>query len=174
MCRNEKSAHYKSDAGFPAAYDLRDVGLVTPARYQGNGSAGGNCAAFAVTGSLESSWLQMGFPETDLSEQNLSGCHGYEWAYGTGSNPYMATAYLSRLSGPVLESQDPYNTSATEFFCDHYPPAAYVPEARWLPSVDQPSLKGLITDYGAIYTTLYMDPANLNAGNHSYYYDGSE
>ncbi|MCK5462250.1 MAG: hypothetical protein KAI95_04510, partial [Bacteroidales bacterium] len=168
-----KSDPYKSDAEFPAKYDLRDAGLVTPAKYQGSGSAGGNCASFAVIGSLESSWLKMGFPETDLSEQNLSGCHGYEWAYGTGSNPYIATAYLSRISGPVLESQDPYNTSATEFFCDQYQPAAYVPEARWMPSVDIATLKGLVMDYGAVYATIYMDPANLNSGNHSYYYDGS-
>jgi C1A family cysteine protease len=169
-----KSDPYKSDAELPLKYDLRDVGLVTAAKYQGNGSAGGNCATFAVTGSLESSWLRMGFSEIDLSEQNLSGCHGYEWAYGTGSNPYIATAYLSRMSGPVLESQDPYNTSATEFFCDQYGPAAFVPEARWLPSMDKETLKGLVMDYGAVYVTIYMDPANLNSGNHSYYYDGSE
>ncbi len=168
-----KSDPYKSDAELPLKYDLRDVGLVTAAKYQGNGSAGGNCATFAVTGSLESSWLKMGFSEIDLSEQNLSGCHGYEWAYGTGSNPYIATAYLSRMSGPVLESQDPYNTSATEFFCDQYGPAAFVPEARWLPSMDKETLKGLVMDYGAVYVTIYMDPANLNSGNHSYYYDGS-
>ena len=167
------SAPYKSDAELPVKYDLRDVGLVTAAKYQGNGSAGGNCASFAVIGSLESSWLKMGFSETDLSEQNLSGCHGYEWAYGTGSNPYIATAYLSRMSGPVLESQDPYNTSATEFFCDQYGPAAYIPEARWLSSVDKETLKGLVMDYGAVYATIYMDLANLNSGNHSYYYDGS-
>ena len=172
--KETKSDPYKSDAEFPVKYDLRDVGLVTAAKYQGDGSAGGNCATFAVTGSLESSWLKMGFSETDLSEQNLSGCHGYEWAYGTGSNPYIATAYLSKMSGPVLESQDPYNTSATEFFCDQYGPAAYVPEARWLPSMDKETLKELVMDYGAVYATIYMDPANMNSGNHSYYYDGSE
>lgn len=168
-----KTASYKSDSELPSKLDLREAGLVTAARYQGNGSAGGNCASFAVMGSIESSWLKMGFPENDLSEQNLSGCHGYEWAYGTGSNPYIATAYLSRLSGPVLESQDPYNTLATEFFCDQYTPEALVPEARWLTSADKESLKGLVMDYGAVYTTIYMDPANLNSGNHSYYYDGS-
>jgi C1A family cysteine protease len=169
-----KSGLYKSDAELPPAYDLRDAGFVTMAKDQGNGSAGGNCASFAVIGSLESCWLKMGFSETDLSEQNLSGCHGYEWAYGTGSNPYIATAYLSRLSGPVHETQDPYNTSATEFYCDQYGPAAGVPEARWLPSVDKETLKGLVLDYGAIYTTIYMSPECLNPGNHSYYFDGSE
>ncbi len=168
-----RSAPYKSDAEFPLKYDLRDVGLVTTAKYQGNGSAGGNCASFAVIGSLESSWLKMAYSEIDLSEQNLSGCHGYEWAYGTGSNPYLATAYLSRMSGPVLESEDPYNTSATEFFCDQYKPSAYVPEARWLSSADKETLKGLVMDYGAIYTTIYMDPAILDPGNYSYYYNGS-
>jgi C1A family cysteine protease len=76
-----KSRPYKSDTELPPKYDLRDMGLVTTARYQGNGSAGGNCASFADIGSLESSWLKMGYPEIDLSEQNLSGCHGYEWAY---------------------------------------------------------------------------------------------
>ena len=172
--KNAASTRYRSEASLPDRYDLREEGLTTPAQDQGSGSAGGNCAAFAVIGSLESSWLKMGFPAFDLSEQNLSGCHGYEWAFGTGSNPYMATAYLSRLSGPVLESQDPYNTSATEFSCDHYSPAAVVPEARWMPSVDPEKLKGLILDYGAIYTTLFMDPSRLDTMNHSYFYDGSE
>ena len=115
----------------------------------------------------------MAYSEIDLSEQNLSGCHGYEWAYGTGSNPYLATAYLSRMSGSVLESEDPYNTSATEFFCDQYKPSAYVPEARWLSYVDKETLKGLVRDYGAIYATIYMDPATLDPGNYSYYYNGS-
>jgi len=122
-----KSASFKSDAALPSKYDHRDEGLVIAAKYQGNGSAGCNCASFAVIGSIESSWLKIGFPENDLSEQNLSGCHGYEWAYGTGSNPYIATAYLGRMSGPILESLDPYNTSATEFFCDQYAPGAYIP-----------------------------------------------
>jgi C1A family cysteine protease len=167
------SSPYKSDADLPTRYDLRDEGMVTPARDQGNGSAGGNCAFFAVLGSVESGWLKMGFSPTDLSEQNLSGCHGYEWAYGTGGNSYMATAYLSRFSGPVLESQDPYNTSATTFLCEHYPPTAYVPEARWLPAVDGETLKGLIRDYGALYTTIYMESDRLDSMNHSYYYDGS-
>jgi len=169
-----RSVPYKSDAELPSKYDLRDEGLVTAAKYQGNGGAGGNCASFAVIGSLESSWLKMAYSEIDLSEQNLSGCHGYEWDYGTGSNPYLATAYLSRMSGPVLESEDPYNTSATEFFCDLYKPSAYVPEARWLSYVDKETLKGLVMDYGAIYTSIYMDLANYNSGNFSYYYSGSE
>lgn len=169
-----KTRPRKSETALPSKYDLRDMGLVTPARYQGNGSAGGNCASFAVLGSLESSWLKTGLPETDLSEQNLSGCHGYEWAYGTGSNPYMATAYLGRFSGPVLESLDPYNTSATEFICDQFGPAAYLPEARWLPVPDKETLKGLVMDYGAIYTTIYMDQANLDPGNDTYYYEGTE
>ncbi len=168
-----KSVPFKSDAAFPSLYDLRDEGLITAARDQGSGGAGGNCAFFAVTGSIESCWLGMGFPETDLSEQNMSGCHGYEWEYGTGGNPYMATAYLNRLSGPVTESQDPYNASATEFFCDQYKPAAFVPEARWLPSADMETLKRLVLDYGAIYATIYMDPALLDTGNHSYFYDGT-
>jgi C1A family cysteine protease/PKD repeat protein len=164
---------YKSDADLPTRYDLREEGLVTPARDQGNGSTGGNCSFFAVTGSVESSWLKMGFPAADLSEQNMSGCHGYEWDYGTGGNPYIATAYLGRFSGPVMEAQDPYNPSATDFLCDHYPPPAYVPEAHWLPAVDMLTLKGLIRDYGAIYTTMFMEPDRLDTMNHSYYYDGS-
>ncbi len=168
------SSRYKSYTDYPYRYDLRDEDLVTGAKNQGNGSTGGNCAAFAVLGSIESSWLHMGLAETDLSEQNLAGCHGYEWAYGAGSNPYIATACLSRFSGPVLESEDPYNLSATEFFCDQFQPMAYVPEARWLPSVNKETLKGLILDYGAIYGTIYFSQENFNPGNHSYYYDGSE
>ena len=40
---------------------------------------------------------------------------------------------------------------------------AGVPEARWLPSVDNETLKGLVMDYGALYTTIYMSPGAVQS-----------
>jgi len=54
----------------------------------------------------------MGYPEVDLSEQNLAACNGFDeenWGYGQGGNQYTCSAYLTRLVGPVSEEDDPYN-----------------------------------------------------------------
>ena len=119
----------------PTSYDLRDSNYVTSVKDQG-GATGGNCASFATLGSLESRWLKMGLLEFDLSEQNLAACHGYEWDDGEGANQYICTAYLTRFSGPFLESQDPYNTSVSTCQDLDLDPIALGPEARWLPGRD--------------------------------------
>lgn len=99
-----------STAGpYPAAYDLRTLGKLTPVRNQG---AFGTCWTFAALGSLESSSLPA--EALDLSEDNLALTSGFDVGgaataaqkYDTGGNADMATAYLVRWGGPVLESDD--------------------------------------------------------------------
>ena len=78
------SSSLRSGQSFPARFDLRESGLVTPVKDQGSGDAGGNCVAFATMGALESDWLHMDGMVWDLSEQNQAACYGFAWAYGTG------------------------------------------------------------------------------------------
>jgi C1A family cysteine protease len=87
----------------PAAYDARDEGIVTPAKYQGSC---GSCWAFASVGGMESHILKAyGGDPTDLSEQqqvscntSMSGCSG-----GNSS----AIRYWEN-KGPQYESCYPY------------------------------------------------------------------
>ena len=65
--------------GFPATFDLRNVGgqnYVTPVKNQ---AACGSCWAFATYGSLESSVLMDGGAARDLSENHLKNYHGFDW-----------------------------------------------------------------------------------------------
>ena len=92
-------------ASYPASYDLRSLGKVTPVRDQG---AHGTCWAFATYGSMESV-LMPGEPR-DFSENNLANNGGYPAnPMNTGGDSYMAMAYLTRWNGPVNETDDPYD-----------------------------------------------------------------
>jgi len=162
----------KSTNTLPTKYDLRTLGLVTPAKDQGGGTYGGNCVAFATMGSIESRWLVLGEEEYDLSEQHIAACYGYEWGYGEGANDVMATAYLSRFSGPVLESDDPYNPSVHP--CrSALEPVAWVPETRWLPK-DNNLIKQAIMDFGGLYCSAHIDYSKFNETVKTYYYNGIE
>ena len=132
LIRPPGDTRYKSTASEIPMFDLRTEGRVTPVKDQGGGEHGGNCASFATIGALESRWLTMGLsePDLDLSEQNMAACNGFEWGYGEGANQFMCSAYLTRLAGPVLESEDPYNQVIT--FCRsdivEMDPVALIPE----------------------------------------------
>lgn len=161
----------KSSYELPASYDLRTLGLVTPVKSQGSGTFGGNCVAFATMGSIESGWLVRGAGTHDLSEQNIAACYGYLWAYGEGANHEMATAYLSRFSGPVLETEDPYNLQVHP--CrSGLTPAALVPEARWLPRNNN-LIKQTIMDYGGLFCSVHIDDAGFDETSSSYVYKGT-
>jgi C1A family cysteine protease/PKD repeat protein len=169
--RSDKSS-LKSTSELPVKYDLREPGLVTPVKNQGSGTFGGNCVAFATMGSIESGWLVKGNGAFDLSEQNIAACYGYEWGYGEGANHEMATAYLSRFSGPVLESQDPYNLQVHPCL-SIYEPIALVPEARWLPK-DNNLIKQNIMDYGGLFCSVHIDNEGFDETTRSYVYKGIE
>jgi len=162
----------KSANDLPTKYDLRTLGLVTPAKNQGGGDFGGNCWAFATIGAIESRWLVTGYGEYDLSEQNMAACHGFEWEYGTGGNDNLSNAYLTRFSGPVLESEDPYNPSVHPCLSE-LEPVALVPESRWLPK-DDDIIKQTIFDFGGLYCSVHIDYENFDETFKTYYYDGSE
>jgi C1A family cysteine protease len=166
---------------FPACYDLRPLGRVTPIKDQGSC---GSCWAFATMGGLESWFLTTGWGTEDLSENNLKECHGGTWGPCTGGNAFLSMAYLARRSGPLSEWDDPYAPTTTG--CSYYgrarwpgiPVDMYLEDALLIPSrsweLDNDNLKAAITTYGAVYTTMYAgvnDPLNPDYDPFPLYYD---
>jgi len=122
-------------------------------------------------GVIESRLLVAGDVVFDLSEQNCAACYGYEWAYGEGANGVMATAYLSRFSGPVLEAQDPYNLA--NHTCLEIDPAILIPESRFLPN-NPDVIKKALMDYGAVWASVHISYDDFDYIFNTYYYDGTE
>ncbi len=157
-----------SKISFPDVYDLRNEMEVSSVKNQGNA---GHCWSFAAIGAIEARSLKLGFEEIDLSEHNMATCHGFEWE--EGGNQSIATAYLSRLSGPILETQDPYNDY--EFSCSatNTEPQFYVPESRFLPK-NADIIKYYLMNYGAIAVSYYHNDSYFRSYNNTYYYSGEK
>lgn len=158
-------------AALPASYDLRTFGKVTPVRNQGSCGA---CWAFATMGSTESNLLPD--ENRDFSENNLKNTAGWNWAPCDGGNATMATAYLTRWSGPINESDDPYNVSSGVSpsglsVQKHLQDVIFVP-ARSGP-LDNDNIKQALMDYGAIYTSYYHNDSYYKSSKYGYYYNGS-
>ena len=163
---SEKILDAKS--GFPSSFNLNDEGFVSSVKNQG---VAGHCWSFAAIGSLESRSMVLGFGELNLSEHNMATCHGFEWEQG--GNQDIATAYLSRLQGPLLESQDIYNDY--EFTCSAsgLDPHYYVPESRFLPS-NPDVVKYYLMNYGAIAVSYYANDVYFNNSDDTYFYSGTD
>ena len=162
---------FQAIAALPTSYDLRTLGRVTPVRNQGNC---GSCWSFGAMASLESGLLT---GETrDFSENNLKNNHGYDWGPCDGGNIFLSTAYLMRWSGPVNETDDPYqantNPSPTGLTVQkhsqniiHLPPRSS--------STDNNVIKNALVTYGAVTVSYYHDNAYYNSTNHTYNFTGS-
>lgn len=165
------SSHNPKAAITDAKYDLRTAGaggssLLTSVKNQGGC---GSCWTFATMGSIECRWKILGFGDNNLSEDNLNNCHGFLFASCEGGNLDMSTSYLSRKSGPMSETDDPY--TATPNACPTgLTEQAYIPDVRYVPN-DMNSIKQALIDYGALYTNLYYDDLYFNDGDNTYYYD---
>lgn len=156
----------------PASYDLRTLGKVTPVKDQG---PCGSCWAFGTYGSLESYLLT---PETwDFSENNLKNTHGFDLGHCEGGNEYMSTAYLARWSGPVNESDDPYNP-LSNYSPSNLSEQKHIQQVLFLPDragpLDNNNIKQAVMSYGAVYTSIYWDDPYWNEANDAYYYSGTE
>ncbi|MEW6413288.1 MAG: C1 family peptidase [Candidatus Zixiibacteriota bacterium] len=99
---------------YPARFDWRELGGVTPIRNQGGC---GSCWAFGTVGSLECNLKIRDNVVWDLSEQYLVSCNTYGYSCGGGEwahdfhlswlNPYYETDPCGGW-GPVLEATLPY------------------------------------------------------------------
>jgi C1A family cysteine protease len=167
--RNPTIGTVKDTPKLPTSYDLRMLNFMTGVRNQGNC---GSCWTFATMGSIESIRLVKSEGTWDLSENNMKQNHGFEWGACWGGNADMATAYLSRGDGAILEADDPY-TELDQSNWNYNPPVMYMTDACYLPN-DIAAIKQAIYDNGAVYSTMYWDDPSYNSSNYTYYYSGSE
>ncbi len=167
------NATIQAVGSLPASFNLQDVGgadYVTSVKNQG---PYGTCWCFATYGSLESSILMAGGPTTDFSERNLAYMSGFDVGYNGGGSSEMSEAYLSRFSGPINESDDPYTNMGT-------PDSVTGPvqdDVREMLRLDSPTeIKTALMNDGAVYTTIYFDPVGsyYNTSNYTYCYTGTE
>ena len=153
--------------GFPASYDLRSLGDVTPVKDQ---ASAGTCWIFATYGSLESTILVDGGPVSDFSENHLKNYHGFDPSPTSGGNSFESVAYLSRWDGPVRETDDPYHDY------DDRPspggaPQYYVREMLEFDTANE--LKNGVMTQGGVVTYMYIDGAYYNSSTYTYYYNGT-
>ncbi|MFC0876551.1 C1 family peptidase [Saccharicrinis sp. FJH2] len=164
----------KSAEMLPEAFDLRDVNgtnYISSVKDQG---IYGTCWAFAASASLESYWLKLGLPEVALSVRNFANCHGFEWSPFDGGNAFIASAYLTRLSGPVYESADPYsnmNVEGCKSITNKSDYPAYVTQMYTATGIE--NIKQLIMKYGAVATSMSTNNfyTHYNSTSHTYYYN---
>ena len=124
-------------------------------------------------GSIESFWVKQGlYPSIPnfLSENNLKNCSGFDQdPCNGGGNMVMATAYLSRQSGPVSINNDPYETY-DDGCKPYFNPVGYITEARFLPQpANNNFIKQELITYGALYAEMWWDDNAYNPSNYTYY-----
>lgn len=155
----------------PASYDLRTLGKLTSVKDQG---ACGSCWAFGSLGSLES--YLMPAESADYSEQHLIDTAGFYDGPCDGGQIAMSSAYLTRWSGPVGETDDPYNYGEANLAA--MPLKKHVQNVIWYPprasSSDNDYLKTAVATYGAIYVAMYWVDSGFNDTYDSFYNNGVE
>ena len=150
---------------FPAQFDLRTMGKLTPVRDQG---PFGTCWAFGAYGSLESFLLPGS--ERDFSEEHMALTHGFDWDINQGGNLDTAVAYLVRWGGPVGEADDPYGDETTP---PGLTPEMHVQDVLYLPpratALDNDDIKWALQTYGAVNSSLFFDTLDYDSGTYAFY-----
>ena len=151
-------------SSIPSSYDTRVDGKgLTPVKDQ---SPYGTCWAHATCGCLEAWLLNAGKGTFDLSENNLVNLHGIDWSFREGGNGDVASAYLLRWSGPVLEASDRYpNIGGSP---SNLEPILHLQNVKWIPgrlsSTDNAIIKRAVMKYGAVSVDYYHEPSASGDG----------
>ncbi len=162
----------EDSASFKPFYDLRALGKVSPVKDQKDA---GSCWAYGTYASLESYLLPS---ETwDFSENNMKNLltpyYPESFDYYGGGLTLMSVAYLTRWSGPVVETDDPYDPHSI-ISPEGLPIVKHVQEVLFIPdrqgALDNENIKWALQEYGAVATTIYMDLTYFDSFNNSYYY----
>ena len=146
-----------TDPAIPSSYDTRVNGKgLTVVKNQ---NPYGTCWAHATCGCLETWLLNVGKGKFDLSENNLVNLHGRDATFDEGGNGDVASAYLLRWSGPVLESSDRYpNIGGSPLNLE---PILHVQHVKWIPgrtsSTDNALIKKAVMKYGAVSVDYYHE-----------------
>lgn len=156
----------------PSYYDLRNTGKLTRVEDQ---NPCGSCWTFSTFGSMES--VLMPGEECNFSQNNLKNLSGFDRECCAGGDEVMAMAYLARWSGPVNESDDPYNpyscTSPSGLTVrKHFQNGIILPD-RGGP-LDNDNIKQAVLAYGAVSTGMFWDDNSYKKSTNSYYYTGNE
>ena len=175
---------YGNGGVLPSSYDLRTLNGVTPVKDQGNTAADW---AFATDASLESSFMPG--ESWDFSENNMknvlssdNGLQGFDRGPNDKGSSFMSTAYLTRWSGPVNTTDDPYSDTSSFSSSElGLPIQKHVQNVTWVPPrsgpMDNDAIKEAIMTYGGVMSAMFADiapPQNytnaFNASTHSYYF----
>ncbi len=151
---------------FQTVYDLRNTNYLTGVKNQ---DTCGACWTFATMAAVESFLKKKGYGSFDLSEQNLKNLNRFDKnPCSKGGDPYMSQSYFSRGGGPVLETEDPYNSGVHSSYT--FTPQFYLGESRHLPKNSSiNTIKQAILDHGAIFSTMYWHINYFNSQNNTYY-----
>jgi C1A family cysteine protease len=151
---------------YPAYYDLRDHGKVTPVRSQDGFST---CWMQTAMASLESCLLPGAL--FDFSENNLANHMGARLDFEGRSDARLSTAYFARWDGPVLERDDPYPRKGRS--PEGLRPVRHVQEVLYLPDrttpLDNDALKWAVSTYGAVDTAMAFATGYNNSETFAYY-----
>jgi len=167
------------ESSYPASYDLRTLGHVSPIRDQMDA---GSCWTFGAYASLESYLLKAEGKNMDFSENNIKNLlsenypEGFDRTYDDGGNAFMTTAYFARWSGPVSETDDPYDSHSGVSPTD-LPSLKRIQEVILLPERNGPEdndlIKWALMNYGVVDSMIHISSGTYDAVNFTYYYTGS-
>lgn len=115
----------------------------------------------------------------DFSEINMAtrisnfDPNGYDYSVQNGGHALMATAYLARWDGAVLEAADPYPASLDAMQYHVLDASYHVQTALYLPyrqnALDNDAIKRAVMEYGAVYSAFKVNRKYFSNNDTNYY-----